>query len=292
MKQERTFDQTSSLMRLLSPIALLFVLGASGPLLAQVADAGMDGQTCGDQGWFTLANSPIPPATGAWTLVQGCGTLADPTNPSTYIINLCIGINIWRWTIVDGSGNQTTDDLTISVFDDQAPDAFAGPDMLVTGPPNMVQLDGSIPIAPMTCLWTIPSGMGSITDPTAPNTYVTDLGVGTNVFRWTCFNGPCSNGITLDDVSVEFMMTTGISTTAQDAAPVFRYDPRAQKLVVDGTRRIEDLMIMDALGRSMPLNTGQASERTWNVGQYPSGLYVLRALVDEKLQVFRFVVER
>ena len=121
---------------------------------------------------------------------------------------------------------------------------------------------------------------------------LTDLGVGTNVFRWTCFNGPCSNGITLDDVSVEFMMTTGISTTAQDAAPVFRYDPRAQKLVVDGTRRIEDLMIMDALGRSMPLNTGQASERTWNVGQYPSGLYVLRALVDEKLQVFRFVVER
>lgn len=83
-------------------------------------------QFCGDTESYMSANAPIPPGTGMWTSLQGCGTAVDPTDPNTHVVGMCTGINIWSWTILDGSGNQTTDEVQISVFDDDAPYADAG----------------------------------------------------------------------------------------------------------------------------------------------------------------------
>lgn len=258
--------------------------------MAQPADAGPDVMVCGDQ-YDMLANTPAPPGSGVWTLISGCGFLMNNTDPNTHMYGLCPGSSVWRWSTVDASGTQTSDIVEVISFDANALPADAGQDVTVIGLPNMVQLNASPdPIPPMTCYWTIVSGTGNITDPSVSNPYATDLAIGTSVFRWTCDNGPC--GTTYDHVSIQFMMVTGIGTTIQDAAQLFRYDPRAQQLVIDGTKTIDGLMITDALGRSMPLSLGGSNTRTWNVAEYPSGLYVLRAQMDGRPHVYRFVVER
>jgi len=46
------------------------------------------------------------------------------------------------------------------------------------------------------------SGTGTIVDPANPNTQVTELGSGTNVFEWTITNGPCENSVTSDTLLV------------------------------------------------------------------------------------------
>ncbi len=259
-------------------------------VIAQPADAGPDVLVCGDE-YDMLANTPAPPGIGVWTLISGCGFLVNDTDPNTHMYALCPGTSLWRWSTLDAAGVETSDVVEVTAFDINAPAADAGANMTVIGPTSTVYLNASPdPVPPMICTWTVIQGTGTIVAPYSPNTSVTGLASGEHIFRWTCNNGPC--GTTSDEVTVQLNITTGIATTAQDVAQLFRYDPIAQQLVLDGTRPIVGLMVVDALGRSMPLSSRQANMRTWNVVEYPSGLYVLRALVDGQLQVYRFVVER
>lgn len=62
--------------------------------------------------------------------------------------------------------------------------------------------------------WTLVSGTGTITNATSPNTTVTGLGVGANVFRWTITAAPQCSPST-DDVTIT--RTGGL--TASDAGP-------------------------------------------------------------------------
>ena len=52
-------------------------------------------------------------------------------------------------------------------------------------------------IFPAEGTWTLFQGAGTIVDENDPNTIITDLGPGTNIFVWTITNGPCDNA--LDD---------------------------------------------------------------------------------------------
>lgn len=48
--------------------------------------------------------------------------------------------------------------------------------------------------------WTLISGSGVVTSPNSPNSTITSLGVGANVFRWTISNPPCPDSF--DDVVI------------------------------------------------------------------------------------------
>ncbi|QQS29974.1 MAG: hypothetical protein IPM47_03205 [Sphingobacteriales bacterium] len=50
--------------------------------------------------------------------------------------------------------------------------------------------------------WSLVSGSGTITTPGSPTTTITNLGVGTNTFRWTIFNAPCTPST--DDVEITY----------------------------------------------------------------------------------------
>lgn len=169
-----------------------------------VADAGPDQQLCTPNTSTTFAGSSlIFPASGSWTLVSGQGTITTPGSPTSGVTNLAIGENVFEWTVSNGPCDAPTTDLvSIFVFDEDNADADAGPDQDLCTPNNSTTLFGNVPIIPATGVWTLTAGQGTITDPNSPVTTVTDLAVGQNIFTWTVNNGPCTNGITSDEVSI------------------------------------------------------------------------------------------
>jgi gliding motility-associated-like protein len=179
----------------------IFVFDENNP----VADAGADQEFCTPTASTTLNGSALTfPATGQWTIVSGTGVIADPTASVTTISGFEVGETVCRWTVSNGpcANGTTTDDVSIFLFDADNADADAGPDQELCTPASSTTLAGSAVIFPASGTWTLVSGTGTIVDPNAPNSAVTDLEVGENIFEWTVDNGPCANGITADRVSI------------------------------------------------------------------------------------------
>lgn len=169
------------------------------------ANAGPDQELCSPVSTTDLAGSLlIFPATGSWTLVQGTGVFDDATDPSTQVTGLTIGENIFEWTVSNGpcANGTTTDQVSIFIFDENAPAAMAGPDQEFCTPTSSTSLSGNSPAFPATGTWTLVQGTGTIASPNDPNTQVTGLSIGENIFEWEMSNGPCANGISTDQVSI------------------------------------------------------------------------------------------
>lgn len=168
------------------------------------ANAGADQTAC--QGSFsslTLTGStPLVPATGQWTVIAGSGTFGNASSATTTVSGLSVGTNTFRWTINNGPCGTLTDEVTIIVYNPSSPAANAGPDQTVCLPSNSTTLAGNSPISPATGTWTVISGTGSFANANSPTTVVSNLSLGTNVFRWTLNNGSCSNPITFDQVTI------------------------------------------------------------------------------------------
>lgn len=170
---------------------------------AAVANAGPDQEVCTPTTSVTLVgNAPVGSAIGTWTRISGIGTITDPNDPNTTVTALGVGLNIFQWSIANGSCGTTTDQVNIYVFDATNPSANAGPDQEICTPASTVTLAGSNVIFPASGTWTLVSGSGTITTPNSPTSTVTGLTVGENIFEWTVLNGPCANGVTSDQVSI------------------------------------------------------------------------------------------
>jgi len=183
------------------------------------ADAGSDQQHCTPTSIATLSGSPvIEPAMGTWTVVSGAATIVDANDPNTQVTGLGVGEVVLQWTVDNGpcANGVTRDRVSIFIFDDQNPDANAGVDQELCTPNTITALTGSPVTFPAVGSWLLVSGQGVITDVNAPNTTVSDLGVGVNVFRWTVDNGPCANGSTSDEVSI---LLFDLNNPQADAGP-------------------------------------------------------------------------
>lgn len=183
-----------------------------------VADAGVDQQLCTPNQMTTLAgNSPMFPAIGTWTLLSGQADISDPNNPSTTVSNLGVGENIFQWTIDNGAcvGAITSSTVSIFMFDANQPAADAGPDQSYCTPLSSINLEGNALIYPASGTWTLLSGIATIANPNDPQTGVSGLGVGENIFRWTVSNGPCGAS-TSDFVSVFVYSDVAVTADAGD----------------------------------------------------------------------------
>ncbi|MBX2979710.1 MAG: gliding motility-associated C-terminal domain-containing protein [Flavobacteriales bacterium] len=170
---------------------------------APAANAGPDQELCTTNASTTLAGSPVvAPATGQWVVVSGTATIADPTSPNTAITNIGQGICVLEWVVNNGACGTTSDQVSILVFDENNADADAGPDQELCTPTSTTNLQGNTPTIPAVGTWTLVNGFGVIADANDPNSAVSGLQVGENIFRWTVYNGPCTNGTTFDEVSI------------------------------------------------------------------------------------------
>ncbi len=283
LQQARIFRKTTSVMKSLSLIALASLSFATLTSTAQVTDAGPDTLIC--DGTYTMQASAVPAGgTGTWFQITGCGTIIDPASAVTLVF-LCPGENTLVWEVND-NGSISTDTVFIGVVD-LPTIANAGPDQTIVGPPFSAQLTANTPTFPSYCHWTVVSGAGVITNPSDPNTSVSGLSVGLNVFMWTCFTGPCVNS---DVISVNAFVWTGIGSATTEPTPVFCLDTQLGQLRLNGSGKVDGLTLTDIQGRAMELQQVGA-DHAWSTAYCVPGLYIVRAMVDDQLVSLRFVLD-
>ncbi|MBL7942642.1 MAG: gliding motility-associated C-terminal domain-containing protein, partial [Flavobacteriales bacterium] len=168
----------------------------------QASVAGADQELCTPDNCATMNATPVTdPATGTWEIISGNASISDYNDPFAEVCDLIVGETVLQWTVYNGPcADTTTSTVTISVFDDTADDAQAGDDIELCWPDNSTTLDGNAPVFPAWGQWTIVSGNCTITDPSSPNTTVTDLEIGTVVLQWYIYNGAC--GESSDEMAI------------------------------------------------------------------------------------------
>ncbi|MFN0033169.1 MAG: PKD domain-containing protein [Flavobacteriales bacterium] len=172
---------------------------------AEPSDVGPDVELCTpDQSIITNANVVPLPGFGIWQVVSGSGVIDDTDNPQTEISSIPIGINQFSWCISNGvcPDANSCDTLTVSVFDQDAQAADAGPDQDWCEPTSCVTMAALMPTVPGTGTWTSLTPGPTIVDANDPFTEMCNLGVGEYFFLWTVYNGPCDVTNTTDLVRI------------------------------------------------------------------------------------------
>ena len=160
------------------------------------ANAGKDSTFCGSNG--KLHGNFATIGIGRWTVIAGSGSIIDQNDSLSTITGMSIGVNTFRWTIsniCDPSSN--FDDVSFTI-EDTPTLADAGPDQNPICQTTSTNLAAK-PALIGTGVWTISSGSGTIVSPNDPNSLVTNLGFGNNIFKWTVSN-TCAS--TFDIVSI------------------------------------------------------------------------------------------
>ncbi|TAG55438.1 MAG: hypothetical protein EAZ27_07010, partial [Cytophagales bacterium] len=126
-------------------------------------------------------NSPLY-GVGIWSVESGLGTFATVTSPITTVNGLGIGLNIFKWTI---SGGTCSSNATVSVNFNRA----------VAGANQILCVNNSVlnatPSSVNSGVWSnVNSALPQIDDGFDPNSLVTDLQPGLNIFRWRTRNLP------------------------------------------------------------------------------------------------------
>jgi gliding motility-associated-like protein len=157
------------------------------------ANAGPDQNICGTNTALSALNPLV--GSGLWTLVSGSGNIQIPNQSVTAVSNLGLGLNIFKWTVSNGSCI-TSDEVRVTRF--QPPSsANAGLDQNVCS--SSIQLNAD-PIITGIGLWTVVSGASNPANVNNRLTSVSDLSYGANVFRWTVSNGACPSNS--DEVTI------------------------------------------------------------------------------------------
>ncbi|HHU00609.1 MAG TPA: PKD domain-containing protein, partial [Bacteroidales bacterium] len=155
-------------------------------------DAGKDTVVCDNI--VTLRGSLVPAgASGIWRIVGGAGgaviTIEDPSRPHIAKIGLGEGSNTIIWEI-NNAGCYSRDTVVVV---NSRPYPVNGGDPIRYVTLSDIYMNAT-PVGPgMTGEWVLISGNGNIENPYDPNTRVTNLARGENLFRWIVTNGNCSD---------------------------------------------------------------------------------------------------
>jgi len=161
-----------------------------------ISDAGKDQDPICLTTTNLAGNNPIF-GIGTWTLESGTGTITSPNSPNSEVTGLGLGINIFKWTI----SNTCNSNFDIVKINRLEPPTIAKVTPIKPICIKSSQLTGNTPEVG-TGFWSLISGSGSITSLSNPTSTVTNLGVGTNIFRWTIFNN-CSSSYADVKITVE-----------------------------------------------------------------------------------------
>ncbi len=160
-------------------------------------NAGVDISTCDENAVLNATNPSI--GVGTWSLISGSGLLTDETNPNTSITELAPGNNFLIWSVVNGNCPAVIDTLLIN----RISPIDAGPNEIICA--NETTLNATQPDLG-SGFWTVIQGTGLFSDESQPNTAVTGLSEGLNIFRWTVVGGGCIDST--DDVEIIFSCNT------------------------------------------------------------------------------------
>ena len=162
------------------------------------AYAGEDDTSCTTS--YTLHAEEPPFGRGQWTVVAGSGNFDEDTVFNTTVSNLSQGANTFKWTVYNGRCS-TTDEVTIVVNRPNIPRAGADQEICA----DSTTLQANLPGPGQSGHWEVVEGSGSFEDPGDPNSKVTQMSYGTNVFRWNISYKSCN---LYDEVTITNNMPT------------------------------------------------------------------------------------
>ena len=149
-----------------------------------VSRAGTDFTTCSPEAQLA-ANLPLT-GVGEWSVILGQAIFSDKGNPSALAFNLSEGENIFEWTITNEC-NSSSSRITITVpF--HVTQANAGSDQVICS--NEITMNANTAEIGIGA-WSIISGSGQIQEPGNPNSLITGLDEGQNLFVWTIEGQEC-----------------------------------------------------------------------------------------------------
>lgn len=156
-------------------------------------DAGNTQAICSPNHSVTMNAQPAPtPAVGTWTIIQGGGSISSANSATTVVNNIPIGVNIFRWTINNGTCGSFYDEVIINVHDNAATVAEAGlsQEFCMTSSGVEVFMNATPVNEPASGNW---SGPGTISSAQSPHATVSNLPIGLHTFTWTVNNGACGS---------------------------------------------------------------------------------------------------
>jgi gliding motility-associated-like protein len=151
-----------------------------------IANAGSDQTICATS--TNLNATPPTTGTGTWSLVSGSGTPISPNSPTTLVNGLGAGTNLFQWTVSNGPCPPSIDFVAI-IVDASPTTANAGPNQTVCQN-TTVTMAANTPTTG-NGIWTQVQGSSTIFSTNTPNTQVSNISVGINIYVWTVTNGTC-----------------------------------------------------------------------------------------------------
>ncbi|PZX94442.1 hypothetical protein DOS84_07425 [Flavobacterium aquariorum] len=154
-------------------------------------------QTLCNSSSFTMTQTaPSAGQQGKWTLISGSASITDENSPVTTITAVAVGTSAKvRWTVTNGSCS-VSDDVTVT--NSILPSVSNQPDQTLCNTSSFTMTQSTPSVG--TGVWTLESGIATITSPNSPTTTITGIQGGTSAtVRWTVTNVNCSN---YDDVTV------------------------------------------------------------------------------------------
>jgi gliding motility-associated-like protein len=165
------------------------------PVISLIANAGPDQAFCGNS--TDMAANASPDGIGTWSLISGAGIIASVNSPTSNITGLGIGVNTFEWRITNAC-DTISDTMSITITDNSTlPNA--GIDQFTCS--TLANLNANVPSVGIGS-WSLVSGSGIITTPSDPNTGITGMAVGENIFVWTISN-ICSSATDTVSITVE-----------------------------------------------------------------------------------------
>lgn len=154
------------------------------------AFAGFDDTACDTN--HNMAATISAGANGTWTQLSGPSVVqfADSTDKNTAVSFGAAGNYSLIWT---GSSGPCSISDTVDIEVSNAAYADAGPDQVVC---NSAALLNAVTPDSGTAVWSVLSGGGSLINSILPNSGVTNLSPGNNLFLWTVTDGNCQVGDT------------------------------------------------------------------------------------------------
>lgn len=157
------------------------------------ANAGADSVICANS--INLWGNAPTVGTGTWTLVSGAGNIVSPSSPTTTVTGLGPGTNVFSWTTSNNGCAPSADSVSVKVTFPPGP-ALAGNDQNVCA--STYTLNANPPVNG-TAAWIVLAGTASVTTTSMPNSPVTSLSNGQNIFVWSISN---TCGTTRDTVVI------------------------------------------------------------------------------------------
>jgi gliding motility-associated-like protein len=169
------------------------------------ANAGLDTAFCGPQSLYETAGSQLTGtiqglATGLWTPIDDAPPIdSSDDQPEAVIIDLPVGVHCYTWTVDNGACGISSDDMCVSIFDDQQLSADAGLSLEICSSEFMeFNLNGTMPTSPATSNWSVISGPAVLQNNGQFDATVISMGAITtelvdvmSVLQYTIDNGVC-----------------------------------------------------------------------------------------------------